>query len=323
MGPEGKGRRRPRWLFLGMLFVLVVASAAGVLVRWPLRAYSKLTQAQLAWEGVREHTLMLEGLDIHYLEGGSGRPVILLHGLGGEAQDWASLLPDLVRAGFHVYAMDLPGFGESAKPKDRTYSVSEQARFVESFLDAMRLERVRLVGVSMGGWIAALVALDAPQRVERLVLIDSAGLRFTPSFNTGLFAPRTPAQVDALLALLMPHPEPLPNFVREDVVRHVNGHAWVIERALASMGSGADLLDDKLASMKTPLLLIWGKQDVITPLALGEAMHRAAPDSVLEVFDGCGHLAFSTCAVQVAPRLIAFLAGQAPSAGETVEVPAK
>jgi len=116
-------------------------------------------------------------------------------------------LPALVHAGFHVVAMDLPGFGDTSKPKDHSYSISEQARFVESFLDALHLERVALVGVSMGGWIVATVALDAPQRVERLVLMDSAGFAYRLSFDTELFTPRTPAEVDALLALLEPQPE--------------------------------------------------------------------------------------------------------------------
>jgi pimeloyl-ACP methyl ester carboxylesterase len=273
--------------------------------------------------GIHGHFLTLEGLAVHYFEGGSGRTVVFVHGLGGQGQDWAPLLPDVVRAGFHVYVLDLPGFGETAKPWDRTYSVREQATFVQSFLDALRLDRVALVGVSMGGWIAATVAIGWPERVERLVLMDSAGFPFKPSFDAALFAPKTPAQVDGLLALLMPRPAPLPSFVKEDVVRQGSQRGWVIERALSSMGSGVDLLDERFLALKMPLLLVWGKQDVITPLVLGEAMHRAVPDSVLEVFDGCGHLAFVTCVDRVGPSLVSFLAGHGPSAGDTVEVPAR
>jgi pimeloyl-ACP methyl ester carboxylesterase len=301
----------------------VLATAAGVLARWPLWSFSKLTQGRLAGVGIHGHALMLEGLAVHYLEGGSGKPVVFVHGLGGQSQDWAPLLPDVVRAGFHVYALDLPGFGETAKPRERTYSVGEQTAFVRSFLEALRLERVALVGVSMGGWISASVAIGAPERVERLVLIDSAGFPFKPSFDTALFAPKTPAQVDALLALLMPRPESLPTFVKEDVVRQDSQRGWVIERALSSMGSGVDLVDGRFSSLKMPLLLVWGRQDLITPLSLGEAMHRAVPDSVLEIFGGCGHLAFVTCADRVGPSLVSFLDGHGPSAGDTVEVPAR
>jgi pimeloyl-ACP methyl ester carboxylesterase len=322
MAPEGKGRRA-KWLVLVLLFVLALAVGVGVFVRWPLGAYSKLTLAELAWAGVHGHSLTLGGLHVHYLEGGAGKPVVLVHGLGGQSQDWARLMPQLVQAGFHVYAPDLPGFGETSKPRERTYSIREQAGFVEAFLEAKGLDRVRLVGVSMGGWVAATVALDAPQRVEQLVLIDSAGLAFKPDFDVALFAPKTPAQVDALLALLMPRPDALPTFVKEDLVRQVTPRGWVIERALVSMGAGADVLDGRLSSLQVPLLLLWGKQDLITPLALGEAMHKAVPASTLEVFDGCGHLAFSNCSSRVGPRLIAFLTGTGTAAGGRVEVPTK
>lgn len=127
--------------------------------------------------------------------------------------------------------------------------------------------------------------------------------------------------MDALLALLIPRPEPIPGFLKEDVVRHVSEHRWVIERALLSMRNGADLLDQRLSALKQPLLLIWGKQDAMTPLSLGEAMHRAVAGSALEVYDGCGHIAAMTCVERIGPRLVDFLAGKGPEAGATVEVP--
>lgn len=303
-----------------MLGALLLAAAAGSFARWPLACLTAATRAQLALAGIHGRLRLLDGVQTHYLEGGTGPPVVLIHGLGGQSLDWTALLQDLVRAGYHVYAPDLPGFGRSSRPPDRTYSVREQATFVESFLRALGLQRVALVGISMGGWISATVALEEPVVVERLVLLDSAGFPFRLSFDPGLFAPRTPSQVDALLALLMPRPEPIPAFLKEDVVRHMSDRRWVVERALVSMRDGGDLLDQRLSSLKQPLLLIWGKQDAVTPLALGEAMHRAVPGSVLEVFDGCGHLAAMTCVERIRPRLMDFLAGKGPEAGATVEV---
>jgi pimeloyl-ACP methyl ester carboxylesterase len=323
MGPKGKGRR-PRWLLLGLLVVLALAGAAGAFTRWPLWTFSKLTQAQLALAGIHVHALTLEGLPVSYLEGGTGKPVVFVHGLGGQALDWTPFLADVVRAGYHVYAMDLPGFGETAKPRERTYSVREQARFVESFLSVLRLGPVALVGISMGGWIAATVALDQPQRIAQLVMMDSAGFPFKLGFDPALFAPKTPAQVDALMALVMPSPPPMPGFVKEDVVRWVSQRGWVIERALLSMRAGDDWLDQRFSSLKAPLLLVWGKQDKVTPLAVGEAMHQAAPESVLAVFDGCGHLVMAPpCGPRVARSLIGFLGGKGAPSGSTVEVMAE
>ena len=118
----------------------------------------------------------------------------------------------------------------------------------------------------------------------------------------------------------MPNPDPIPDFVKEDLLRKTRRDGWVIERALASMKTGADLLDRRFSDLKMPLLLVWGKQDLLTPLTIGEAMQQAAPQSVLEVFDGCGHIAIQTCADRIAPMKVSFLDASRPPPGATIEV---
>lgn len=309
-----------------LLVVLVLAAVAAALTLWrsPLWVASRFTQLQLYRAGIHSYSMILDVQKVHYIEGGTGDPIVLVHGLGGSAQqDWADLMPYLVHSGHHVYALDLLGFGESAKPADRNYSVIEQAKLVEAFLDAKHLDRLVLAGASMGGWIAAMVALDQPERIARLVLFDSAGLSFKRNFDPALFTPQTKGQVDELMRILMPHPQPIPDFVKEDLIRRVNRDGWVIERALSAMRTGSDLLDQRFPSLKMPLLLVWGKQDVVTPLTIGEAMHQSAPQSVLEIYDGCGHIAAQMCAERIAPRISDFLAGTGPQAGVTLEVPTK
>ena len=156
--------------------------------------------------------MQVKGYRIHYNVVGpkDGRAVVLVHGLGGRAEDWLSLSPYLVKAGCRVYTPDLPGFGRSERPMDFSYSVPAQAAMVVGFLDAMGLKQVDLGGWSMGGWIAQRVAAEHPERVRRLMLLDSAGLAEVPAWNTGLFTPTTRAEVEQLEALLMPHPPRIP-----------------------------------------------------------------------------------------------------------------
>jgi pimeloyl-ACP methyl ester carboxylesterase len=320
----GGGSSRAARLAVRILLVLALIAAGPVLAIWrsPLWVASKVVKAQLYLAGIHSDSISVDAQELHYLEGGSGDAVVLVHGLGGSAQqDWANLMPHLVRSGHHVYAMDLPGFGDSPKPADRSYSIAEQAGLVEAFLDAKQLMKVTLGGESMGGWIAATVALEQPQRISQLMLFDSAGLSFKPSFDVALFTPRTHEQVDALMAILIPQPPSIPAYVKEDLLRRTARDGWVIERALASMQTGVDLLDKKFSSLKMPLLLVWGKQDVLTPLSIGEAMHRAVPQSVLAVYDGCGHIAVQTCTDRIAPMTVSFLDGTLSQAGRTIEVP--
>src|ERR1700681_1276762 len=200
--------------------VLLLTLALGVVVwRAPLWVGAEVTLLRLLADGFHKRSMVINGYHVFYLEGGpaKGSPVMLIHGLGSEAQqDWVALAPYLVRAGYHVYAMDLLGYGRSDKPSELTYSISEEAKFVESFLDANHLTSVALGGVSMGGWIAAKVALDRPDLVARLMLFDSAGMKFQLSFDQAIFTPHTEQQVDQLMALVTPGAPRLPQFVKAD-----------------------------------------------------------------------------------------------------------
>jgi pimeloyl-ACP methyl ester carboxylesterase len=303
--------------------LLICLAALGIAFwRAPIWVSQELIQLQLAASGIHSQDGVVNGYSVHYFEGGAGKPVVLIHGLGAEAQgNWAKLAITLVHAGYHVYAIDLLGYGRSAKPADSSYSIPEEAKFVEAFLDAKQLNGVVLGGVSMGGWIASRVALDQPQRVAGLLLIDSAGMAFKLSFDRALFTPERSEQLDELLAMLTPHPPAIPEFVKADLLRKSQRDGWVVKRALDSMFGGSDFLDAQFSALKMPMLIVWGKQDTLTPLALGESMHSAAPQSVLAVYDGCGHLAVVTCMDRISPTVLDFLAGKGPQPGQSIEVP--
>jgi pimeloyl-ACP methyl ester carboxylesterase len=311
---------------LAFIVLLLTLALGAVVWRAPLWVGAELTLLRLLADGFHERSMVINSYHVFYLEGGpaSGPPVLLIHGLGSKAQqDWVALAPYLVRAGYHVYAIDLLGYGRSAKPPELTYSIREEAKFVESFLDASHLTSVALGGVSMGGWIASTVALDRPDLVARLMLFDSAGMKFQLSFDQAVFMPQTDQEVDQLMAVVSPNLPRLPQFVKADYIRKTRRNGWVTQRALASMTTGADDLDEKFSALKMPLLIVWGKQDAMTPLSLGQSMHLAAPQSVLAVYDGCGHIAVVTCGNSIAPRVLSFLSGTGPEPGKTVEVPAR
>src|SRR5215211_3386713 len=116
----------------------------------------------------------VEGSPVNVVELGTGPPVVFVHGLGGSWQNWLEQLPEFSRD-FRVVAFDLPGFGESPMPQDEI-SISRSGRLVVGLLDALGIERASLVGNSMGGFVTSEVAVQAPERVDRLVLVSSAGI---------------------------------------------------------------------------------------------------------------------------------------------------
>ncbi len=313
---QRKGRVAVR---LVVVLAFAAASAGSVFYARPVEFYRGLQHLWMTVDGVTGEDVMVGEHRIHYYVRGpvGGAPVVLVHGLGGRAEDWLRLAPYLVKAGYRVYTPDLLGYGESEKPAGATYSIPEEAGVVTGFLDAVGLKQVDLVGWSMGGWIAQRVAWEHPERVRRLTLMDSAGLKLAPDWDTRLFTPTSREQVDELEALLFPHPREVPEFVARDVLRVSAEDGWVVKRALAEMLSARDVTDGELPGLKMPVLLLWGEVDRITPLSEGRTMHELVPGSRLEIAPGCGHMAPEECAASYGPEVVRFL-GAAPelAAGE-------
>ena len=292
----------------GIAGLLIVAAGIGFWAR-PVSYYNEATYLREYFSGAQSRSVEVGGFRVHYLaEGPAGGPVVVLvHGLGGNAEEWRNLASYLVKAGFRVYLPDLPGFGRSEQPATFSYSVTDQAEVVVGFLDALGLKQVNLGGSSMGGWIAQLVAARHPERVRRLMLFDAVGLYEKPDWDTRLFTPETPAEVDQLMALLLPHPQKIPGFIARDVVRDSNRNAWVIHRAVDAMLTGRDTTDNLLPQLKMPVLIVWGAQDRIAPLSQGERIHQLVPQSELDVFPNCGHLAQLQCTAEAGPKVVEFV----------------
>jgi pimeloyl-ACP methyl ester carboxylesterase len=293
---------------LWAIAVLAVAAGIGFLLR-PLSYFDGMMYLREMLTGVHSRTTSVHGYRVHYLVQGpaGGEPVVLVHGLGGSAEDWRNLSPYLARTGYRVYMPDLPGYGRSERPASFSYSVRDEAAIVLGFMDAVGLKQVDLGGWSMGGWIVQLVAGAAPGRVRRLMLFDSAGLHVEPDWDTRLFTPTSADQLNQLDALLMPHPPAVPGFVARDILRASAERAWLMQRAMASMLTGRDATDQLLPQLKMPVLVAWGAQDSIIPLAQGETMHQLIPQSELDVFAGCGHLAPLECSEEMGPKVLEFI----------------
>jgi pimeloyl-ACP methyl ester carboxylesterase len=288
--------------------LLAALAALGFWAR-PVSYFKAALYLRESRNGIESHTATVEGLRVHYLAEGpkTGPVVVLVHGLSGSAEDWRNLAPSLAQAGYRVYMPDLPGFGRSEQPRDFSYSVQDQAEVVMGFLQTLGLRQVDLGGWSMGGWIAQLVAAQDTERIRRLMLFDSVGLAVKPEWDTRLFTPTTPAELDQLDALLMPHPPKVPSFVARDILRVSRNNAWVTHRAVAAMLSGQDATDTLLPKLQMPVLLVWGTEDRITPPSLGEKMHQLAPQSELALIPGCGHLAPGQCTAQIGPKVVGFV----------------
>jgi len=292
------------------LLLLVLIASAGFY--WnPLWVHDQQIRYHLYRSHVRSEYTQVDGYRIHYFEalppdGSPGIPLVLIHGLGARAEDWSPMIPSLAAAGFHVYAPDLLGYGRSSHP-NVAYSILLEENIVTGFMQAIHQPHADLDGWSMGGWIAAKIALDHRTLVDRLVLDDSAGLTFQPSFDRTAFVPTDAASLYRLQTLLSPHPTPLPPFVVRATLRKIARNGAIVQQTMDSMEAGPDLLDARLAAIHQPTLIVWGAEDKLIPITVGETMHRDIPNSTLVPIPNCGHLAPNECPKPVLAATIPFL----------------
>jgi pimeloyl-ACP methyl ester carboxylesterase len=313
---------RARWRRISLIVIVVLAAIAAVFYFRPIETGSLMTRLHLRLQGEKSHDVMLEGYRIHYREMGTGKPLVLIHGLGGNSLDWAPVMKTYAKAGYHVYAPDLLGFGKSEKP-DVAYSISQQEQLVNAFMESQGIQQADVIGWSMGGWIALKFTLDHPEKVRRLVVNDSAGLVFEAGFGPEVFVPRTVREVETLFSLLEPKAGPMPGFVARDLIRRTQKNGWVVQRAVSSMLTRKDLLDGKLGAIKQPVLIVWGADDNLIPVSSGYDMAKAMPQSDLEIFQGCGHLAPAKCAPQISSKTLEFLEAENPPQGVKQQQAAK
>ncbi len=289
----------------------VAAQSAGARLAAPVIV---APAAQTATQGAKE--VMVFGQKINYVEAGSGPVVVLLHGMGGSTLNWAFNVPALAQK-YRVIVPDQIGHGQSAKPFIN-YRIGTYADFLDKFLDELKVEKATLVGNSMGGWIAALYTLQRPARVERLVLVDAAGFRPPPEFDLAALSglnPSTRAGMRELASLVFFNKQLFTSDAAIDAMlaqRISAGDGYTIQSLVESIHRGEDMLDGRLSAIKQPVLIIWGREDGLTPLAReGEKFKKEMPGAQLVVFDNCGHVPQVEKAAEFNAAVLKFLAGGA------------
>jgi pimeloyl-ACP methyl ester carboxylesterase len=233
-------------------------------------------------------------------------PIVVLHGWGAHIEAVAPILaaldgaPDLI-------ALDLPGFGES-EPPEQAWDVDSYARFMIHFLDEVGVERAHLVGHSHGGRVSIALAADQPERVGRLLLIDSAGLR--PKRGWKYRRRVAVAKLGRLIAKIGRGPgRRLQERMRARVASRDYLEASEAMRGTFRAVVAADLAD-RLSRIRASTLLVWGDQDDDTPLWMAHRMEELIPDAGLVVLEGAGHYSYADAPGQFRPVARRFLLEQ-------------
>jgi pimeloyl-ACP methyl ester carboxylesterase len=304
LDPGGTPTRR-RWRravlwFGGGLLLIVGLAALGLL------AYVQLFPERVArgtiesWRKnaglVRKEIELPSGLRYAYLEGGTGEPLLLLHGFGADKDNFDPAAFFLVPH-YRVIVPDHIGFGESSRPDEADYSPPAQAERLHAFVQALNLSRVHLGGNSMGGQIAMAYAVAHSNEVQSLWLLDPAGVWTAPKSEVlseiaeGRRNPmlvKTEQEFLHLFQLVVSKPPFVPGPVLR-VLAQVRIRNFDLEEKIFPQITGYSV-EDKVAGLAVPTLIVWGEEDRALHRGGAEILHRLLPRSEVILMPGIGHL---------------------------------
>jgi len=255
-----------------------------------------------------EHSCFVDvdGVRVHYQEAGDPKApaLVLIHGFASSTLVWSKVFLKLAEAGYRVIALDMLGYGYSAKPRNGEYTIAGQAKLLMRLLDALGIPRAVIIGSSYGGAVAATCALDYPERVDKLVLVGAVSNNRPLAYKLmRVFG--SPVVGDVVSPLLIGSRR----LLRRRMKRVYDRHSWVLDerrvdaRHLPLRAAGtqraiirtvrswdAERISRDAHLIGQPTLLLWGENDIEIPLADGERLHEEISGSRLIVFLNCGHL---------------------------------
>ena len=247
--------------------------------------------------------LIIDGVRIHYVVAGDGPPLLLLHGLGAGSITWALNIEPLSQK-YTVYALDVPGLGDSDKP-NMDYNIKSGALSVKRFIESLEIEHVSLAGCSMGGMIALKTAIDFPNMVDNLILVDAAGLGKNVTWLIRVLSIPVIGEIlenpslrrtRAYLKSVFYNQKLVQNGILNEIHRTRNSPGAkeatlkMIRGTLGLRGIHDEwIMTEHMKNLDIPVLIIWGAKDMIIPVQNAYNAVYESPSIKLCVFDRCGH----------------------------------
>lgn len=242
----------------------------------------------------------VKGLRVHYTDQGEGEVLLLIHGTAASLHTWQAWT-DRLKKSFRVVRVDLPGFGLTGPALDRTYTTAAYIRFIENFLEALKIRQLNIAGNSLGGKIAWNYTAAHLDFVNKLILVDSAGLPRVGSVPLPFRLARTPG-----LSLLARYISP--RYLVKRSLSEVYFDDSKVTDALvdryftlalregnrqAFVDTAHQLVDETGEGLKkiiTPTLILWGRHDEWIPVEQAEKFHKALAWSQLKIYENAGHI---------------------------------
>lgn len=282
-------------LVLILLLIAAILTAWGLWPAGPARLFRALERHR---GRLRSREIRVDGTRWHFLEGGHGEPLVLLHGFNGDADHFCRVGRHLSNH-FRVLAPDLPGFGESGAGTGLNFRIESQAEAVIAWLDALGVKNCYLGGNSMGGYIACAIARTYPDRVRALWLLAPGGVQEvdpSPLFQEILEDRHNPlivrnrADFVRLMDYCFVRPPWMPAVLVRYLARRSAAHAVMHQRAFDAIRFDSAPLEELTSGMTTPALVVWGRSDQVLNPAGAAVLERVMQSAEILMLPDTGHL---------------------------------
>lgn len=234
--------------------------------------------------------IKIQDLDLNYIVEGEGTPLVVLHGWGCNIDTVRSII-NIFNGKYKVYALDLPGFGKSQEPKEPIDSFA-YAEIVKEFLEMMKVKKASFIGHSFGGKLSIIFGAKYPELVDKIVLIDSAGLipKRGAKYYIKVYSFKSFRFIYKNLFFWLKDEKKMEKFYKKFGSDDYRDSSGVMRRIVVKVVN--ENLQPLLKDIKAPTLIIWGENDQATPLYMAKIMEKEIKDSGLVVFNGAGHYSY-------------------------------
>lgn len=279
---------------LSVIFILVI-----LFINYGAETlYSRAVKSARKDAGLVKKSIQIEEYTIFYLEGGKGETILMLHGLGGNKDNWAKFSKSLT-PNYHVIALDLPGSGESSMLATDVYNIKAQVKRLDKIINALKLNHFHLIGHAMGGTIAGkYAALTPASRILSLALVNTQGVK-TPeksayekqrALGKDPLAANTIEEFEALLKFLFIEPPKIPGFIKK----------YLLKQAITNRPNNIKIgthvfeedyyLTEDIGKITARTLILWGEKDNMVHVSATNILKNGLKNSEVIIMKDCGHL---------------------------------
>ncbi len=286
----------------------MIAAGLALIVAVALVIYLAFPELILEWglnrerkaAGLHEKNIRVDDHEIVYLEGGPGEKetILMVHGFAANKDNWTRFAK-YITPNYHVIALDLPGFGNSTYLEDAAYGMTDQARRLDRFVNALGLKKFHIIGNSMGGHISARYAINFPLKVLSLGLFNAAGVQspepsdmfkiISQNGKNPLIMESTD-DFDRLLEFVFVKTPYIPGFVKKLLIKEAQKHRTGNQRIFQGIRAEGAGLEPDLPKIDVPTLVLWGDRDRILHVSSVQVLAKGLPKCSTVIMKDCGHI---------------------------------